>query len=151
MREFVFRGKPKNKADYELLKKMYRDNCKDGFIYGSLVVSYGKYYICVMTIQVRSGIDNYITTTIEVFPETVGEHTGLKDKNGKMIFEGDILRRAYHPEEDVIIEWHDGRFNFRKRNHPKDYGYERLCCVQIAVSHLRVIGNIYDNPELLEV
>lgn len=87
----------------------------------------------------------------EVIASTIGEYTGLRDKNGKMIFEGDILRRAYHPEEDVIIEWHDGRFKFRKRNKPKDYGYESLCCVQITVSRLRVIGNIYDNPELLEV
>lgn len=86
----------------------------------------------------------------EVIPSTIGEYTGLKDKNGKRIFEGDILRRAYHPEEDVIIEWHDGRFKFRKRNKPKDYGYESLCCVQNTVDYLKVIGNIHDNPELLE-
>ena len=85
----------------------------------------------------------------EVIPSTIGEYTGLKDKNDRMIFEGDILRFAYHPEEDVIIEWHDGRFNFRKRNQPKDYGYEILCCVQNAVERLKVIGNIHDNPELL--
>ena len=88
---------------------------------------------------------------IFVDPSTIGEYTGLRDKNGKRIFEGDILRLAYHPEEDVIIEWHDGRFNFRKRNKPKDYGYESLCCVQNTVNHLKVIGNIHDNPELLEV
>lgn len=87
---------------------------------------------------------------IFVDPSTVGEYTGLKDKNGKRIFEGDILRRAYHPEEDVIIEWHDGRFKFRKRNKPKDYRYESLCCVQNTVDYLKVIGNIYDNPELLK-
>ena len=81
---------------------------------------------------------------------TVGQYTGLTDKNGKRIFEGDILRLAYHPEEDVIIEWHDGRFKFRKRNKPKDYGYESLCCVQNTVDYLKVIGNIHDNPELLK-
>lgn len=86
----------------------------------------------------------------EVDPSTIGEYTGLRDKNGKRIFEGDILRLAYHPEKDVIIEWHDGRFNFRKRNQPKDYGYESLCCVQNAVDRLKVIGNIHDNPELLK-
>lgn len=86
----------------------------------------------------------------EVIPSTIGEYTGLKDKNGKRIFEGDILRLAYHPEEDVVIEWHDGRFKFRKRNKPKDYGYESLCCVQNTVDYLKVIGNIHDNPELLE-
>lgn len=87
---------------------------------------------------------------IFVDPSTIGEYTGLKDKNGKRIFEGDILRRAYHPEEDVIIEWHDGRFKFRKRNKPKDCGYESLCCVQNTVDYLKVIGNIHDNPELLK-
>lgn len=86
----------------------------------------------------------------EVIPSTIGEYTGLKDKNGERIFEGDILRRAYHPEEDVIIEWHDGRFKFRKRNKPKDYGYESLCCVQNTVDYLKVIGNIHDDPELLK-
>ena len=151
MREFVFRGKPKNEADYEFLKMMYKDNCKDGFIYGSLVISHDKYYICIMALcQINSLVDNGNTTMFEVIPETVGEYTGLTDKNGTKIFEGDILRLAYHPEEDVIIEWHDGRFSFRKRNRPKDYGYESLCCVQITVSCLRVIGNIHDNPELLE-
>ena len=87
---------------------------------------------------------------IFVDPSTIGEYTGLKDKNGERIFEGDILRQAYHPEEDVIIEWHDGRFKFRKRNKPKDYGYESLCCVQNTVDYLKVIGNIHDNPELLK-
>lgn len=86
---------------------------------------------------------------IFVDPSTVGEYTGLKDKNGQRIFEGDILRLAYHPEKDVIIEWHDGRFKFRKRNKLKDYGYESLCCVQNVVDRLKVIGNIHDNPELL--
>lgn len=150
MREFVFRGKPKIEAEYKVLRELYEDDCKNGFVYGSLIVDCNKCYICTEIIQVRSGIWNYITTAIEVIPETVGEYTGLTDKNGTKIFEGDILRLAYHPEEDVIIEWHDGRFSFRKRNRPKDYGYESLCCVQITVSCLRVIGNIHDNPELLK-
>lgn len=151
MREFIFRGKVKNKADYELIKSMYSDNCKNGFIYGSLVVSHGKYYICVTALcQVNSLVNNGRTTMFEVIPETVGEYTNLTDKNGKNVFEGDILRQAYHPEEDVIIEWHDGRFKFRKRNKPKDYRYESLCCVQNTVDYLKVIGNIYDNPEMLK-
>lgn len=87
-------------------------------------------------------------TAYEVIPNTIGQYTGLTDKNGKKIFEGDILRRAYYPYEDVAIEWFDGSFRFREVNKPKDYGYSCVCCVQNAVSNLKIIGNIYDNHEL---
>lgn len=66
MREFVFRGRPKNEAEYEVLRELCEDDCENGFVYGSLVVSHGKYYICVMAIQIRGDISNYITTMIEV-------------------------------------------------------------------------------------
>lgn len=86
-----------------------------------------------------------------VIPETVGQFTGLTDKNGKKIFEGDILREAYHPEQDVIIEWSDGSLGFRRANKPKDCVYSTIRYMQNAMSRLKIIGNIYDNPELLEV
>lgn len=164
MREILFRGKPKNKADYELLKTMYKDNCKDGFIYGSLVISHGKYYICVMAIQVRNGIDNYITTMIEVFPETVGEYTGLKDKNGQRIFEGDIVKNEWcfikgnsivrfgeYKSLDSSNDYQCGHLgfylehisDFNKRTVRKDIMYFANKC--------EIVGNIHDNPEMLEV
>lgn len=86
----------------------------------------------------------------EVIPSTVGQYTGLLDKNGQKIFEGDILRLAYRPDEDYIVEWNDGSYRFRRRIYPKEYGYESLCCVQNSVAHLKVIGKIHDNPELME-
>lgn len=136
MREILFRGKR-------------TDNCE--WAYGAPTKdNHGEMVMVESTFECEE-YNCRGANCLYVDENTVGQYTGLTDKNGKRIFEGDILRLAYHPEEDVIIEWHDGRFNFRKRNHPKDYGYERLCCVQIAVSHLRVIGNIYDNPDLLEV
>lgn len=135
MREILFRGKR-------------TDNCE--WAYGAPTKdNHGEMVMVESTFECEE-YNCRGANCLYVDENTVGQYTGLTDKNGKRIFEGDILRLAYHPEEDVIIEWHDGRFNFRKRNHPKDYGYERLCCVQIAVSHLRVIGNIHDNPELLE-
>lgn len=83
-----------------------------------------------------------------VIPETVGQFTGLTDKNGKKIFEGDILRTPYHPEDDVFIVWGEGRFNFRHKEE-RSY-YNSLCCVQQTVERMKVIGNIHDNPELLQ-
>lgn len=136
MREILFRGKR-------------TDNCE--WAYGAPTKdNHGEMVMVKSTFE----CDEYNcrgANCLYVDENTVGQYTGLTDKNGKRIFEGDILRLAYHPEEDVIIEWHDGRFKFRKRNKPKDYGYESLCCVQNTVDYLKVIGNIHDNPEMLEV
>lgn len=144
MREFVFRGKPKNKADYEFLKKMYKDNCKDGFIYGSLVISHGKYYICIMALcQINSLVDNGNTTMFEVIPETVGEYTGLKDKNGERIFEGDIVTmpRYGSGKHKSVVYFKNGKFAVNGSN----YNFKDIC-----PRNMEVIGNIHDNPELLE-
>lgn len=158
MREILFRGKPKNEADYEFLKKMYKDNCKNGFIYGSLVVSHGKYYICVTALcQVNSLVNNGRTTMFEVFPETVGECTGLRDKNGKRIFEGDIVKTETYL-------WHGEN----KKERVARIGFvvydEKFCQFGIYIKNFsscfilhrwkgdsnEVIGNIHDNPELLK-
>lgn len=133
MREILFRGKP--------LGNYFHGK----FIYGSLgVIDTG---LCAIYRCFEFNDDEMQL----VDSGSVGQFTGLTDKNGKKIFEGDILRRAYHPEDDVVIEWFDGSFRFRKANKPKDYGYSNVCCVQNAVSRLKIIGNIHDNPELLEV
>lgn len=158
MREFVFRGKPKNEAEYEVLRELCEDDCESGFVYGSLVVSHGKYYICTMALQIRGGISNYITTMIEVFPETVGEYTNLTDKNGKKVFEGDIVTYAdavadfegYHDDVflncgEVGISALDGIYFTNRQTVDMSDLYESETMVDCEI-----IGNIHDNPELLE-
>lgn len=144
MREILFRGKPKNEADYEFLKKMYKDNCKDGFIYGSLVISHGKYYICIMALcQINSLVDNGTTTMFEVIPETVGEYSWLKDKNGERIFEGDIVTMPRYGggKHKSVVYFKNGKFAVNGSN----YNFKDIC-----PRNMEVIGNIYDNPELLK-
>lgn len=142
MREFVFRGKPKIEAEYKVLRELCEDDCKNGFVYGSLIVDRNKCYICTMIIQFRSGIENYITTMIEVIPETVGEYTTLTDKNDRMIFEGDIVSLK-HFENFYAVTFHQGEFTFD--NHGDWYAMSWF-----LAHNIEVIGNIHDNPELLE-
>ncbi len=85
-----------------------------------------------------------------VDPETVCEYTGLTDKNGRKIFEGDIVETVYDGKinPNYVVVWDDDELDFKATNGKEYYktNYQYLgCCDEIIV-----IGSIFDNPELLE-
>lgn len=80
-----------------------------------------------------------------VNPETVGQYTGLTDKNGTKIFEGDIVKYG-DTVHNVVFEQRNGTAYFGlvySTLETLSFGYYQ------DLKQIEVIGNIYDNPELL--
>jgi hypothetical protein len=128
MREILFRGKRVDNGEW---------------IEGDLIQSRDKTYIHPKANSFRvseTGLSKLIVLR-EVYPETVGQYTGLTDKNGKKIFEGDIIRSN---SERGYIEYYPNDCAFDVVD---DHGFYWLIS---EMSNIEVIGNIHDNPELLE-
>lgn len=82
-------------------------------------------------------------------PATVGQYTGLTDKTGKRIFEGDIVNGLFLFERPIagVVTFRDGSFGVQwMRGRVEEFSAFTSCC-NVAWA---VIGNIADNPELLE-
>lgn len=94
---------------------------------------------------------------IEVAPDTVGQFTGMKDSNGTEIYEGDIInwlvgRNGQGFVEEGHVEWRqiEGCYIVINRFSTKD-NRENILPLIRCTRDIKVIGNIYDNPELLAV
>ena len=124
MRENLFHGKRKDNGEWV-----------EGCLLGSdVIVPKGQpFYICHDILD--SALKAY-----EVIPETVGQHIERKDKNGKKIFEGDIVRDT----EDFDV----GKIFFDTYTAMFVIGCETTIADLNDGYSLEVIGNIYDNPEL---
>lgn len=86
----------------------------------------------------------------DVDVESVGEFTGLLDRNGKEIYEGDVARFVFNGRdlEEGVIEWHEDMFHIRSLKYPNlSPGNYRLAYI---ASRSEIIGNIYENPELVK-
>ena len=131
MRTIKFRGKRIDNGEW---------------VYGDLLRMHGVPYI--YPDPAPNGRNDY-----EVVPDTVGQFTGLLDKNGKEIYEGDIVSYKYpirRPDSFVrneinYIGFRQSECKFivvcKNRHHDLHEPYNR---------QVEVIGNIYDNPELMK-
>lgn len=96
-----------------------------------------------------TGVEN-----VEVIPETVGQYTGLTDKNGKMIFEGDIgkfkrFENSYIGK--IVYNQKTAGFEFWWNVVVGAYGEKATYTANLSVcDEIEIISNIHDNPELLK-
>lgn len=122
MREIKFRGKN-----------------EDGWYYGLLTYMFSSYAISHVE-------DENIVDLID--QETVGQYTGLKDKKGVEIYEGDIFRGK---SGFMIVKFENGAFVTEYKFNIRGYEEVNIMPLSVTSRGAKVIGNIHDNPELLEV
>ena len=80
---------------------------------------------------------------VEIDYKTIGQFTGLTDKNSKEIYEGDVLTDFYG---DSVVDYRDGSFVIHDTNDKNAYSL----FPEFLVGTERILGNIHDNPELME-
>lgn len=84
----------------------------------------------------------------EVIPETIGQFTGLTDKNGKEIFKGDVLIWGGDRGAFFEVFWHDYECRYSLRVHWQGNRCGGYVPSFDANHSFEIIGNIHDNPEL---
>ena len=131
MREVLFRGKRTDNGE---------------LVYGSLIQRniWGHIFPVIRAEDI--GYGNF--KEWEVIPETVGQYTGLDDKNGVKIFEGDILDKQFY--WGWYVKFEEGAFRKVPLNLVQRINWEHRVATQYDSKDWEVIGNIHDNAELLE-
>lgn len=128
MREILFKAKRKDNGEWAEGYYVY-DNVKN------------KAFICD-TRMLYEWLPKVMW--IEVDPNTICQFTGMTDKNGKRIWESDVVWLVYDGEEYIYkIVWDNSELDFKATNGEENYGSNfeyLLCCDEIEV-----IGNIFDN------
>ena len=136
MREILFRGKTIKQKNGVTTEKPIKENM---WVYGNLTVG-----------KIEGYKTDMISNKKEIYyinSDTIGQFTGLTDKNGKKIFEGDIVRLC-NGTYPIKVFWDCLGWKFLCNGKLVEGAFD--CDIKHDIEICEVIGNIHDNPELLE-
>lgn len=141
-REILFRAKAINRDEY-----ICRSQYKNGdWVYGLVTRLYDARFPSLPAEMTDiNGISQ-----IEVDYKTISQYTGMNDINGRKIFEGDIVHcKARIDHANMFVTFEDGKFVMvlceEFTTHKRGLGHYEIECFD-----KEVVGNIYDNPELID-
>ena len=154
MREILFRGKNADNGEWVYGSYFAHQKIRLCIVRDESEVEENTQHLIVQdALACDWGFENGMQV-VDVLPETVGQYTGLTDKNGKKIFEGDIVKETSMHfstgkiETDIFaVEWNEFDFSFRLI-HRLIHGEHTTWLTKFGA--YEVIGNIHYNPELLE-
>lgn len=150
MREILFRGKTTRNGEW-VYGSLINVDTPSGSFCCILEQDYGDRYEYPYLDAELGVIDGQ---AIPVVPETVGQYIGYKDKNGKKVFEGDILEFVWPSGklERRVISYHGAGYTYCDCHFYRDEVYDDYIEdgeYGMIVEWREIIGNIYDNPELM--
>ena len=156
MREILFRGQTRRYG--ELVQMNSGKKVPSNWVYGGVCQGTGSFSIIYgsMDVELEQPTEKHV-----VYTDTIGQYTGLTDKNGKKIFEGDVFQLE---EDDIlgVVIFQDGCFRIKVYGQTGTFtesGYDECGggygVIEVEpidwyrVGDMQIIGNIHDNPELL--
>lgn len=146
-REILFKAKRKDNGEW-VEGSLVSTECNSGFIFRSKTKAYAP-----------KGTNIFCSTKCyEIDPITLCQYTGLTDKNGKKIWENDIVTITLEcddyliPSETGIVEYSYGQYELKVKAPDGQEAYSNLINkLSEAPFEIEKLGNVFDNPELLEV
>lgn len=158
--DILFRGIPKNQEQFTRFKKIWPEHCNHTFVFGSVVFdNHSKKWFIVVTASADTlaptVVHNGTTSMIEVIPETIGQYTNFdaksKTESDYPVFTNDVvyIRTRYGMDYATVV-LKDGKFCTEWNSEAHFPDKAKLHLHYELNSQIKVMGNLYEDKDLLE-